>query len=127
MKIKFDSKNDLNRTISMLNKYGKLDATTALKAIGDTSIEKLAAVSPVRTGEFKASWGYNISTEKGKQILSITNSSHKDVPDLPSMLEYGHGTQNGHFIEGHHFIVPTMDEVYSEIKDDLWGEVVDVE
>lgn len=127
MRIKFDTKGELENTMKLLNKYGKLDATTALKAIGDTTIEELAAVSPVRTGEYKASWGYTISNEKGKQVLGIINPSHPEVSDLSTKLEYGHVTQNGKFVDGHHFIKPTMDKVYSEIKDDLFGEVLDVE
>lgn len=126
MKIRFDSKGELSNTLALLEKYKNLDASTALKAIGDTSMEELKANSPVRTGEFRDGWDYTITKEKGKQVLGIINPSHTEAPDLATWLEYGH-VDGGKFIPGHHFIKPSMDKVYQEIKDDLWGDVVDVE
>lgn len=122
MKITISS-NKLKKTTDMLKQWSNLNPDSLLESVGKESCKKLADVSPVRTGEFKAGWNYEISKVKNGTQLVILNDSHKDVPDLAYLLEFGHAGKFG-YIPPKNFIIPTMNKMYDKIEND-WGDVLD--
>lgn len=79
---------------------------------------------PRRTRERRAaSWGYTVT--KGKERIAITwrNSNIVDGVPIAVILQYGHGTRNGGYVEGVDYINPAMRPIFERIAARAWGEV----
>ena len=123
--IKFENSGDFKKTIEYLNhltenKY----LQSKLDRYGRTGVELLRSVTPVDTGETANSWDYRTSIGKGYASITWTNSNATDtgIP-IVVLLQYGHGTRNGGYVEGRDFINPVMQPLFDEIAEDIWMEV----
>ena len=85
---------------------GRLDAVLA--GYGQKGVEALAAATPKKTGKTAASW---------------SNSNIVDGPPIAVILQYGHGTRNGGYVEGVDYINPAMRPIFDEIAKRAWEEV----
>ena len=86
-------------------------------------IEKLKEVTPKDTGLTSDSWTYNIKNKKDITIVEINNTNIQNGVNIALILEYGHGTENGAWIEGKNYIAPTVFEAYQKILNMTWEEV----
>ena len=86
-------------------------------------VEALAAATPRKTGKTAASWSYRV--EKGKDSIAIiwSNSNIVDGTPIAVILQYGHGTRNGGYVEGVDYINPAMRPIFDEIAKRAWEEV----
>lgn len=105
----------------MLNlaKLGKLDE------YGKKGVKALSEATPVREGETADSWYYVIKRERGRARLIFCNDN---VPENASisvalLLQYGHATRSGVFIEGIDYINPALQPVFGEIASWIIEEV----
>ncbi len=97
--------------MSILDKYGK------------KGVEALTAATPVDTGETANSWSYKIIHKKGISTLEFDNSNVQDGVSIAIILQYGHGTRSGTWVEGIDYINPALQPIFKEISDELWKEV----
>lgn len=116
-------KGDFKKTTNFLNKIRKLDFDSLLKKYGQEGVEALAAVTPVRTGKTRDSWGYYIEKKPGRISIVWTNSNLSNHVPVAVILEYGHATASGGYVEGRHFISPAIRPVFDKIADAAWKEV----
>lgn len=98
--------------------YKKLDE------LGQRGVEALSAATPKRTGRTAASWGYEIKKGRGHATLAWTNSNFNDGEQIAVLIQYGHGTGRGTYVQGVDYINPAMRNVFQEIADEIWEEVV---
>lgn len=83
----------------------------------------LAAATPVDSGVTAASWGYEISITKSGFSVAWTNDNVvKGVP-IAIILQYGHATGTGGFVQGQDYINPAIRPVIDKMTDTLWREV----
>lgn len=106
--------------LAFLNKgnlYGTLDAWARV------GVSALSAATPVDSGETASSWGYNI-TQKGP-VVTITWTNTHIVSGVPIaiVLQYGHGTGTGGYIQGRDYINPALKPTFSKIADQVWKAV----
>lgn len=97
----------------ILNKYGKL------------GVEALKEATPKDTGKTSESWTYEIEEEKDgtlKIVWRNTNLANGWVP-VAILLQYGHATGNGGYVQGIDYINPAIDKVFHRIADEAWDEV----
>jgi hypothetical protein len=116
-------KGDFKKTYNFLNRIRKLDFDSLLKKYGEEGIKALADATPKRTGKTAASWGYRIEQKPGQISIVWTNSNMAEHVPVVVILEYGHGTANGGYVEGRHFISPAIRPVFDKIADTAWKEV----
>jgi hypothetical protein len=97
------------------------DAIDALAARGAAA---LAAATPTETGASAESWSYEVDKSGGNYTIWWTNS-HVDETGTPIviMLQYGHGTGTGGYVQGRDFINPAIAPIFDEIADGVWKEV----
>lgn len=101
--------------IRMLDKYGK------------QGVEALAAATPKDTGLTAASWTYDIDvTEDGKYKLSFINLNINDGFPVALLIQYGHATRNGSWVEGRDYINPALQPIFNQIRDSVWKEMIDL-
>ena len=117
-------KGDFKKTNTFLKRILKLDFNSLLKKYAEEGVEALFNATPIRTGKTAASWDYEIV--KGHNVVSIfwTNSNLEDNVPIAVILDYGHGTSNGGYVQGRHYISPAIRPVFDKIADAAWKEVV---
>ena len=86
----------------------------------------LASATPVDTGLTASSWYYEIKRQNGIVALNFCNSNvNKGVP-IAIILQYGHGTSNGGWVEGRDYINPAIQPIFDRIAKDAWREVTEL-
>ncbi len=122
--IKFTHKGDFNKTEHFLQRSASTsNLASILKKYGDIGVQALSAATPFDTGLTASSWGYTVQVTKNKAKVTWTNSNVvKGVP-IAIILQYGHGTRNGGYVEGRDYINPAMAPIFNRIAEDMWTEV----
>ncbi|WP_448580965.1 hypothetical protein, partial [Staphylococcus aureus] len=85
--------------------------------------EALSKATPVDTGLTASSWYYEIQrTDTTVSIYFMNSHRNKGVP-IALILQYGHGTGTGGYVEGRDYINPALQPVFDKMCDELWKEV----
>lgn len=119
----FRQKGDWKKTRKFLKRCSDLDLDDVLNLYGQEGVDALAKATPKDTGKTAASWSYEVT--KGRESIVITwkNSNIVDGVPIAVILQYGHGTRNGGYVEGVDYINPAMRPVFELIAARAWGEV----
>lgn len=119
----FRQKGDWKKTRKFLKRCSDLDLDDVLNLYGQEGVDALAKATPKGTGKTAASWSYEVT--KGRESIVITwkNSNIVDGVPIAVILQYGHGTRNGGYVEGVDYINPAMRPVFERIVARAWGEV----
>ena len=117
-------KGNFKKTTSFLNRIRKLDFESVLKKYGEEGVQALASATPKRTGKTAESWNYEIVKENGQLRLFWTNSNIENGVNIAVILDDGHGTGHGGYVQGRHFISPAIQPVFDRIAEAAWKEVV---
>lgn len=99
------------KVIKVLNKYGKI------------GVEKLSIATPVNTGLTASSWYYKIETKNGSHRLLFCNSNIQNGIPIAIILDTGHATRNGGWVQGRNYIYPTLTPIFEKIAKEVWQEV----
>lgn len=98
--------------ISKLDEYGR------------KGVEALRAATPIDTGMTANSWYYTIERTRNSVSLSFYNSNvHNGVP-IAIILQSGHATRNGGWVEGIDYINPVVRPLFEEMANNMWKEVI---
>jgi hypothetical protein len=116
-------KGNFRNTERLLSRAQKLRLQTILEHYGTRGVAALASATPRDTGKTASSWGYQVSiTNKGYSIAWTNSNEINGI--LPAILiQYGHGTGTGGYVEGLDYINPAMKPIFNEIADAIWKEV----
>ena len=123
--IKMVCTGSFNKTEKFLKKAHEASKTinSTLTKYGEKGVAALQAATPVRTGETASSWYYKIEKSGSRITLSFLNSNvNKGVP-IAIILQYGHGTNNGGWVQGRDYINPALRPVFDEMVEAIWKEV----
>lgn len=94
-----------------------------LKVYGEKGVAALASATPVDSGLTAASWYYEIrNTTTGVKLIFCNSNSNKGVP-IAIVLQYGHATGSGGWVEGRDYINPAIQPIFDEIAKSMWREV----
>ena len=121
--IRFEQKGDSSKTERLLERNKDIDYLAILDKYGSAGVAALSGTTPVRTGLTANSWGYEIVKEKDSYSIYWTNSNIQNGVVIAVILQYGHGTRNGGFVQGRDYINPALKSVFDEIANDAWREV----
>lgn len=119
----FRQKGDWKKSRKFLKRCSDLDLDDVLNLYGQEGVDALAKATPKDTGKTAASWSYEVT--KGRESIVITwkNSNIVDGVPIAVILQYGHGTRNGGYVEGVDYINPAMRPIFERIAARAWGEV----
>lgn len=121
--IKFKHKGNFNKTERFLKRNEHLDFRDILDQYCKAGVQALSDNTPVDSGLTSQSWSYNIEKTHSKIIISFNNTNvHKGVP-IAIILQYGHGTGTGGWVEGRDYINPAIQPIFDKIADLAWKEV----
>lgn len=121
--IHFTHKGNFSKTEKLLKKSLGLDYRSVLEKYAQKGVEALSYATPIESGETAASWYYEIIQNEGS-ISIIWNNSHvnKGV-NIAVILQYGHGTRNGGYVQGRDYINPALRPIFDELAEAAWKEV----
>lgn len=121
--IKFRQKGDFKNLTRYLEKVKGSFNLSILDKYGREGVTALSSATPIDTGETASSWYYQITNKNGRAILSFYNSNNQNGVPIAIILQYGHATQNGGWVQGRDYINPAIQPIFDRIVKDAWGEV----
>ena len=121
--IKVKHKGDFSKVTRFLEKVKRGVRIDGLDKYGRQGVAALAASTPVDTGLTANSWYYEIVKENGKVRISFCNSNIQNGVPIAIILQYGHGTRTGGWVEGRDYINPAIQPIFDEITKNAWKEV----
>jgi hypothetical protein len=101
----------------------KLNLLGLLDSYAEEGVTALAHATPVDTRLASSSWGYDVSQSGGSYTLSWTNTDIENGFPVVIMLQYGHGTGTGGYVQGQDYINPAIKPVFDDIEDKVWKAV----
>lgn len=121
--IKFIHKGNFRKTDKFLEKAKKMDIKFILNKYGELGVRALSEATPERSGETAASWSYEIKkTNTGYSIFWNNSNKNQGIP-IAILIQYGHGTGTGGYVQPTDFINPAMVPIFQELADSAWREV----
>lgn len=121
--ISFRQKGDFSKLTRFLERAKEAVNSGELDRYGREGVAALMSATPVDSGLTANSWYYEIKHEKGSVSISFHNSNiQKGVP-IAIILQYGHGTRNGGWVQGRDYINPAIQPVFDKIANNMWKEV----
>ena len=124
--ITFDNKGNFTKIKRYFTKVKKTVRLTDLDKYGIKGVEALRSVTPIDTSLTANSWYYKITNENGVITISFYNSNLEDGVPIAILLQYGHGTRDGAWIQGKDYINPAIQPLFDEIVEEVWKEVTRV-
>lgn len=121
--IKMSHKGDFSKLTSFLEKAKEVVNLGNLDKYGRKGVDALMAATPVDTGLTARSWYYKIEHTKTSVTISFHNSNVQNGVPIAIILQYGHATRNGGWVEGRDYINPALQPIFDEIANDAWKEV----
>lgn len=123
MGVKVKQKGDWKKTEVLLKNVKKFDPIPILKRYGEIGVMELQAATPRDTGLTAASWYYEIEKTKDGYILNWNNSNVVDGVSIALLIQYGHGTRAGTYVQGRDYINPALRDIFDNLSVQLWREV----
>lgn len=121
--ITFRHRGDLSKTTGFLKRAKELNVLRILNKYGREGVAALASATPIDSGETSNSWYYEVRAASGSAKLTFLNSHvNKGVP-IAIILQYGHGTGTGGWVQGRDYINPAVRPVFDRIVEEAWREV----
>lgn len=121
--ISFRHKGDFSKFTSFLERAKGVLRLSDLDKYGKEGVAALASATPVETGLTANSWYYEIHHDKGSATISFHNSNIQNGIPIAVVLQYGHGTRNGGWVQGRDYINPAIQPIFDRIANNAWREV----
>lgn len=121
--IKFRHKGDFSKLNKFLEKAKEAVHLGDLNKYGRAGVAALSSATPRDSGVTADSWSYEIKRENGTITISFNNSNINDGVPIAIILQYGHGTGSGGWVQGRDYINPAIQPIFDQIADEAWKEV----
>jgi len=123
MKITVRSKGDFTKANTYFGKLKKAIRVNDLEKYGEAGVAALSSATPVDSGLAASSWYYRIERKTDSIRIIFLNSDIENGFPVAIMLQFGHGTGTGGWVEGRDYINPAIQPIFDEIADAAWREV----
>ena len=122
--ISFRQKGDFKKLSTYLERVKEAAKIGVLDKYGQAGVAALASATPTKTGKTASSWGYEIERQNGSIAIVFNNTNiNKGVP-IAIILQMGHGTGTGGWVQGRDYINPAIQPIFDKIAKEAWEEVV---
>lgn len=124
--ISFRQKGDFSKLNRYLERAKEAARLSILDKYGREGVVALSSATPVDSGETANSWFYKIEHKNGSASITFCNSHINQGVPIAIILQYGHGTGTGGWVEGRDYINPAIQPVFDRIVDAAWKEVTKI-
>ena len=123
--ISFSSSGSFSRTQAFLKALAKnQEIMTILTRGGLRCVMALRLATPIESGRAASSWDFQVEKKKTTYSLTITNSDLENGFPVAIMLQYGHGTGSGGYVEGRDYINPAIQPIFDQLAEEVWEAVI---
>lgn len=121
--ISVESKGDFSKVTNYLERLKGVVNLSILDKYGREGVAALKKATPIDSGNTAGSWSYEIERTKDSATLYFKNSHVNNGCNIAVILQYGHGTRNGGWVEGVDYINPALKPIFQNLADEAWKEV----
>lgn len=121
--ISFRQRGDFSKTLQYLGRIKNAAKFNDLDKYGREGVAALKSATPVKTGKTASSWYYEIVRGKSSVSITFNNSNIQNGVPIAIILQYGHGTGTGGWVEGRDYINPAIQPIFDKIAENAWREV----
>lgn len=121
--IVIESKGSFRNTESFLKRVSGNSIYSRLDGYAQEGVYALEQVTPKDTTKTSEAWAYTIDYSDKSTIITWTNDRQNDGVPIVILLQYGHATGTGGYIQGQDFINPAMQPIFDDIADKVWKAV----
>lgn len=116
-------KGNFEKLTNYLTKVKSAVKVKQLDRLGKEGVAALSSATPVDTGLTANSWYYEIEQTKDSSTIRFCNSNNQNGVPIAIVLQYGHGTRNGGWVQGRDYINPAIQPIFDKIAKEAWREV----
>lgn len=121
--ISITSKGDYNKTLDFLRRIVNRTYLSDFDKYGIIGVEALSQATPIDTGLSASSWYYKVINDAVNPGISWHNNDIESGEIVVILIQYGHGTGTGGYVQGYDFINPTMRPIFDKIAEDIWAKI----
>ena len=121
--ITISSSGSFKNTDKFLAAMQRLNIRHILEGLAKEGVDALARTTPVDSGRTAVSWDYEVNEKGGIYEVIWTNSHMENGFPVAIMLQYGHGTGTGGYVQGRDYINPAIQPVFDRISIEVWKAV----
>lgn len=121
--ISFGGKGDFSKTKRYFERLKDAARIDVLEKYGRAGVAALSSATPVDSGKTSSSWSYEVSRTQTGATIAFYNSNVNKGVNIAIILQYGHGTGTGGWVEGRDYINPAIQPVFDELSESAWKEV----
>lgn len=124
MRVKIEVSGGFTKTEQFLNRMKRREYLNVLDEFGRDGVQALRNATPVDSGATAEAWDYEIKRSRNYTEIVWTNSNINDGVPIAVILQYGHGTGTGGYVQGRDYINPAIRPIFDEIAEKAWKVVV---
>ena len=121
--ITFRQRGDFSKLTNFMERAKEAVHLGNLDKYGQEGVAALACATPVDTGQTANSWHYKIEQKNGSVSIGFYNTNIQNGVPIAIILQYGHATRNGGWVQGRDYINPAIQPIFDKIADTAWREV----
>ena len=121
--ISFRHKGNFSKATRYLERVKNAVGMGILDRYGREGVSALASATPVDSGLTASSWYYEITHKNGSVTITFLNSHVNNGVPIAIILQYGHGTRNGGWVQGRDYINPAIQPIFDKLVNEAWREV----
>lgn len=121
--ISFRHKGDFSKLTRFLERAKEVVHLGDLDKYGREGVAALASATPIDSGETANSWYYEIENKNGQVSIRFNNRNIQNGVPIAIIIQYGHATGTGGWVEGRDYINPSIRPIFDEITNKVWREV----
>lgn len=110
-------------TSSFLQGLLRGDQFRDLQRYGQMGVDALSSATPRDSGITSESWDYEIHKTRAGTTIIWTNSNVNNNARIALLIQYGHGTGTGGYVEGYDYINPAIRPIFDQIATRVWEKV----
>lgn len=123
MSFQFNITGSSGRIRKALEKMANLDVTSILDRYGAMGVQHLSSATPVDTGKTASAWTHETKRTSSGYSIEFRNSNINKYVNIAVILQTGHGTGTGGYVQGIDYINPAMRPVFESLANDLYQEL----
>lgn len=117
------SSGSTKKTRDFLLKVQSANLYSKIEPLAREGVVALAAATPLDSGLTASSWDYVIEIKSGVVFVNWINTNKVDGVPVAILLQYGHGTGTGGWVQGYDYINPAIRPIMDKIANEIWKQV----
>jgi len=117
------SSGSFKHTEAFLHAMERFNILSILHSYGALGVQALSSHTPIDSGRAAASWSYKVGRQGSRYFIDWYNSDVEDGFPVVIMLQFGHGTRTGGYVQGRDFINPAIKPIFDHIESEVWKVV----